>query len=57
MGKPHKHDVCDPSLFPEVEMKRLNKMLAHLSFSRPKYIRDGLDAWHVPQMTADLLRP
>jgi hypothetical protein len=39
----------------ERDKKRLNKMLAHLSYDREPFIESGKDAWPVARMSIDML--
>jgi hypothetical protein len=55
VGLGHKDDAINSARFPMDEATSLNKMLAHLSYSRPTYIAGGLYDWHVPRRTLDVL--
>ena len=55
LGRTVATDVGDAVIL-SAGKQRLDRMLAHLSYSREKYIAAGDGGWRVAQMTVDLLK-
>jgi len=54
LGDPQARDIGDVARL-AVDRQRLNRMLAHLSYSRDKYIRSGESIWRIAELTAIVL--
>lgn len=54
LDRGHLEDVTEPGPL-ERDKVRLDKMLAHLSYSRPDFIAEGVHAWNVPSMSIEIL--
>jgi hypothetical protein len=55
MRSEHSADYGNARAFDSEEKKRLDKMLAHISYSRNDYIAQGKDGWEIGKMHVGIL--